>query len=55
MNDEKIGQEIVDLFELKPTQPLKGDLESKYITAWGSKTVVGIGRCVSRIVEEAGE
>jgi hypothetical protein len=45
--DEKIGFEIIQMFNLKEIKDQKGH----YPTSWGSKTALGIGRCVQRIVE----
>jgi hypothetical protein len=46
--DEKIGFEIIQMFNLKEIKEQKGH----YTTSWGSKTALGIGRCIQRIVEQ---
>lgn len=44
-----IGQAIVDLLDLKKNS------DGRYDTTWGTKTTLGLGSCVQRIMEEANE
>ena len=43
---EKLGLKIVELFSLKP------DKTKRYNTAWGTKTLLGLGRTIFRITNE---
>ena len=56
MTDEKVralGEEIIELFDLKP---LKDRQDSNgypmYNSRWGTKTALGIGLAIKRIVAE---
>lgn len=42
-----IGLTVIDALNLRP------NLTGKYNTGWGTKTVLGLGRIVARIVEDA--
>ena len=46
----KLGYAIVKLFDLKPIK--KGSDKGRYNTTYGTKTVIGIGATVARILEE---
>ena len=46
---KEIGERVAELFFLKPNK--KGEYE----TSWGSKTLVGLGRVIERIVRESTE
>ena len=46
---KEIGERVAELFFLKPNK--KGEYE----TSWGSKTLVGLGRVIERIVREETE
>jgi hypothetical protein len=51
MNEEqltKLGEEVVKLFKLKMDKETK-----QYPTGWGTKTTIGLGRVIERLVEEA--
>jgi len=43
------GERIAELLRLKP---LKGYDPVRYDTAWGNKTLIGLYRCVERIVND---
>jgi len=50
---EKLGEKIVELFELRKLQQQSKKYEKNYyFTSWGSKTLEGIGQCIFRLVEE---
>jgi len=44
---ETLGKSIVHFLGLKPNK-----ITGRYDTEWGDKTLVGIGRCVERCVND---
>jgi hypothetical protein len=42
----KVGEQIIEMLCLTKNK------DGRYNTSWGSKTVVGLGRCAQRIVVE---
>lgn len=43
----EVGKQIAELFNLK------ADKDGRYNTSFGTKTAVGLGRCVERVMHDA--
>lgn len=43
-----VGSEVVNFLNLKPMR----DQPGQYKSAWGSKTLQGLGACIFRIIDE---
>jgi len=51
--NQVIGKKVVELFNLKKVKSKeKEDTENKYITAWGVKSLEGIGETIKSIVKD---
>ena len=49
----ELGKEIVELFSLKRAKgSSKKDFEVKFDTSYGTKTYLGLGRTIKRLVDE---
>jgi hypothetical protein len=43
---EQLGKSVVDMLLLEPKK------NGRYVTAWGDKTLMGVGKCVARLAKE---
>lgn len=43
----QVGKQVAELFNLK------ADKDGRYNTSFGTKTLVGLGRCVERVMHDA--